>query len=111
MAGLAATPNALSRNLAYLQIDLTDEAFRKHLLANARATRREIGKLLRSAIEAGELRDGVDPARLSRTIETTISGSLMCWACYREGSAATWIRRDLDAVLAPYLERTAARKA
>ena len=31
MAGLAATPEALSRNLAYLQIDLTDAAFRTHL--------------------------------------------------------------------------------
>jgi hypothetical protein len=28
-----------------------------------------------------------------------ISGSLMTWACYREGSVATWIRRDLEAVL------------
>lgn len=36
MAGLASTPDALSRNLAYLQIDLTDDAFRANLLANAR---------------------------------------------------------------------------
>ena len=35
---LAVTPEALSRNLAYLQIDLTDPEFRAHLLANARAT-------------------------------------------------------------------------
>src|SRR5437868_7093725 len=48
MAGLASTPDALSRNLAYLQIDLTDDAFRTHLLANARATRREIRALLQS---------------------------------------------------------------
>jgi len=34
-----------------------------------------------------------------------ISGSLMTWACYREGSAAAWIRRDLDAVLQPYVVR------
>jgi hypothetical protein len=27
----------------------------------------------------------------------------MTWACYREGSAAAWMRRDLDAVLQPYL--------
>src|SRR5690349_6266353 len=36
MGDLAATPEALSRNLAYLQIDLTDPEFRAHLLANAR---------------------------------------------------------------------------
>ena len=99
MADLAATPEALSRNLAYLQIDLTDPEFRAHLLANARATRREIEALLRSAVAAGELKRDVDARRLARTIEAVISGSLMTWACYREGRAATWMRRDLDAVL------------
>jgi len=64
MADLASTPDALSRNLAYLQIDLTDEAFRSHLLTNARATRREIESLLRSAIVAGELQEDVDPRHL-----------------------------------------------
>src|SRR5215472_10938677 len=69
MADLASTPDALSRNLAYLQIDLTDEAFRAHLLANARATRGEMESLLRAAMAAGELRKDVDPRRLARTIE------------------------------------------
>ena len=96
MADLASTPDALSRNLAYLQIDLTDEAFRAHLLTNARATRREIESLLRSAIVAGELQEDVDPRHLARTIEAVIGGSLMSWACYREGSAAAWIRQDLE---------------
>ena len=103
MADLAVTPEALSRNLAYLQIDLTDPEFRAHLLANARATRREIEALLRAAIAEGELRPDVDVRRLARTVETVIGGSLMTWACYREGSAATWMRRDLDAVLQPYV--------
>jgi AcrR family transcriptional regulator len=105
MADLASPPDALSRNLAYLQIDLTDEAFRAHLLTNARATRREIESLLRAAAFAGELHKGVDPRRLARTIETVIGGSLMSWACYREGPAAAWIRQDLDEVLRPYLRR------
>jgi AcrR family transcriptional regulator len=99
MADLAATPEALSRNLAYLQIDLTDPEFRAHLLANARATRREIESLLRAAVVEGELRRNLDARRLARTIETVISGSLMTWACYREGTAAAWMQRDLDAVL------------
>ena len=110
MAHLASTPDALSRNLAYLQIDLTDEAFRAHLLTNARATRREIESLLRSAVVSGELRSDVDPRRLARTIETVIGGSLMSWACYREGSAAAWIRQDLDAVLQPHLARRPSSK-
>jgi AcrR family transcriptional regulator len=111
MADLAATPDALSRNLAYLQIDLTDPEFRAHLQANARATRLEIESLLHSAVMEGVLRRDVDPPRLARTIEAVISGSLMTWACYREGSAAAWIRRDLDAVLQPHLSVGPASKA
>ena len=105
MADLAPTPEALSRNLAYLQIDLTDEVFRSHLLTNARATRREIESLLRSAVVSGELKKEVDPRRLARTVEEIISGSLMSWACYREGPASTWIRQDVDAVLEPHVAR------
>jgi AcrR family transcriptional regulator len=110
MAGLASTPEALSRNLAYLQIDLTDPEFRAHLLANARATRREIESLLRAAVAEGELRRDVDTRRLARTIEAVIGGSLMTWACYREGPAAAWMRRDLDAVLQAYLAPGRTRK-
>jgi AcrR family transcriptional regulator len=103
MADLATTPEALSRNLAYLQIDLTDPEFREHLLANARATRGEIESLVRSAVVEGVLRADVDTRGLAQTIEAVISGSLMTWACYREGSAAAWIQRHLDAVLKPHL--------
>jgi AcrR family transcriptional regulator len=111
MADLAATPDALSRNLAYLQIDLTDPEFRAHLQANARATRLEIESLLRSAVVEGVVRPDADPPGLARTIEAVISGSLMTWACYREATAAEWIRRDLDAVLQPHLSVDAGAKA
>jgi AcrR family transcriptional regulator len=112
MADLAATPEALARNLAYLQIDLTDPEFRAHLVANARATRREIEHLLKAAIADGDLRRDVDTRTLARAVEAVIGGSLMTWACYQEGKAANWIRRDLDAVLKPYIEppRTASRR-
>jgi AcrR family transcriptional regulator len=110
MADLAVTPEALARNLAYLHIDLTDPAFRTHLLANARATRREIEALLRAAIAAGEMRSDVDVRRLARTVETVISGSLMTWACYREGRAAAWMRRDLEAVLQAYVTPRRSRR-
>jgi AcrR family transcriptional regulator len=103
MADLAPTPEALSRNLAYLQTDLTDPDFRAHLLTNARATRREIELLLRRAVVERELRPNVDIRSLARAVEAVIGGSLMTWACYREGSAALWIRRDLDAVLRAYV--------
>jgi hypothetical protein len=103
MGDLAVAPEALSRNLAYLQIDLTDPEFRAHLLAYARATRREIEALLRAAVAAGEVKQDVAARRLARTVETVIGGSLMTWACYREGSAGAWMRRDLDAVLQAYV--------
>jgi AcrR family transcriptional regulator len=111
MADLASTPDALSRNLAYLQIDLTDPEFRAHLQANARATRLEIESLLQSAVLEGVLRRDADPPSLARTVEAVISGSLMTWACYRKGAAAAWIRRDLDAVLQPHLSVNPRAKA
>jgi AcrR family transcriptional regulator len=111
MADLASTPDALSRNLAYLQIDLTDPEFRAHLQANARGTRLEIESLLQAAVLEGVLRRDADPPRLARTVEAVISGSLMTWACYRKGAAAAWIRRDLDAVLQPHLSAGPRAKA
>jgi len=103
LAGLASSPAALSRNLAYLQIDLTDPDLRKHLLAQARATRAGLRRLIAAAIEAGEVSRKADPARLARVVDTTLGGSMMSWACYREGTAARWMRKDLDAVIAPYV--------
>ena len=37
--------------------------------------------------------------------ETTLSGSLITWAIYRDGDATSWLRADVDAVIAPYLPR------
>jgi AcrR family transcriptional regulator len=105
LAHLAASPAALARNLAYLQIDLTDPDFRKHLLAQARATRVALRELIDEAVAAGELSRDVDADALSRAIETILSGSLITWAIYRDGDAAAWLRADVDAVLAPYLPR------
>ena len=103
MAEMASTPDALARNFAYLQLDLTDEPFRQNLLANAIATRMELEELVRSAIRAGELRRTAKPHCLARVIEAVIGGSLMSWACYRSGPAAAWLAEDLETVLAPYL--------
>jgi AcrR family transcriptional regulator len=111
MADLAPNPDALLRNLAYLQVDLTDDVLRAHLAENARATRRELEAVLDAAIATGELRREVDVRTLARLVETVIGGALMSWATYREGTAADWIRRDVDAVLEPWLEMPRARIA
>jgi hypothetical protein len=102
MASLASSPTALARNFAYLQIDLTDASFRRHLSKQALATRGELRKLIGEAIAAGELLPHTNAAQLARTIEAIVSGSMMSWAFYRKGPAAKWMRYDLDAVLKPY---------
>jgi AcrR family transcriptional regulator len=103
MSGMAASPAALARSLAYLQIDLTDPDFRRLLAKQARATRAALQGLAAAAVQAGELSSKVRPARLARTVETILSGSLLTWGFYRKGTAARWMRADLEAVLAPWL--------
>ena len=103
MANLASSPAALARNLAYLYVDLTDPDFRKHLAKQAMATRKELHKLIREAIAAGELVPQTRPAELARTIEAIVTGSMMCWAFHQKGPSAKWMRQDLDAILTPHL--------
>jgi AcrR family transcriptional regulator len=109
-ADLATSPDALARNLAYLQLDLTDPDLHAALLAQARTTRKGLAALVRDAIAAGELRRGTNPRALARLVETTITGSLMTWAIYREGTATAWLRRDVDTVLRPYRASGVARR-
>src|SRR5688500_12965194 len=104
MAGMAATPESLSRNLSYLQIDLTDPEFRKHFAHSARATRAELQKLVRDAIKAGELVPSTNAKQLTRTIDAIIGRPLLSWAHHQEGSASKWIRDDLNEILNPYLK-------
>lgn len=105
MAELAASAAALARNLAYLQIDLADRDFRRHLVVQARGTRAGLQSLIEEAVETGELVPTAKPAVLARTVEAVLSGSLLNWGFYREGPAKKWMINDLDAVLAPYLAK------
>lgn len=103
MAALASSPEALSRNLAYLQIDLTDADFRRPLLVQARATRAGLAALLARAVKKRELVRSTDADALARVVECTLNGSMLTWAFYREGTAAEWMLHDLDAALVPHL--------
>ena len=105
MAGLAVSPAALFRNLAYLQIDLTDPEFRQHLSIQARGTRAGLRTLIDAAKAAGELVPDTRSDQLARTIEAVLSGSMLVWGFYQDGVAASWMRTDLNAVLAPWLRR------
>ncbi len=101
-AQLAESPDALARNLAYLQIDLTDPDLYQGLLSHAKGTRAQLAALVKAAVAAGELTRTARPSQLARLIEVTVNGSMMTWAIYREGTAARWLVADLDAVLRPY---------
>jgi AcrR family transcriptional regulator len=105
MAGLASSPDALVRSLAYLTEDLADPELRLPLERQGRHTREGLVSLVKEARDAGELVAGTKPKSLARTIEAIIPGSMMTWATYREGDAAKWMRRDLERVLEPFLAR------
>jgi len=110
MAGLAETPAAYVRNLAYLLEDLKDPDLRTQLARQATSTRDQLASLIVEAVEAGELSRDVKPTALARTIEVVLSGSMMVWAFYREGPADKWIRKDFNALLSPYLVTSRRRK-
>ena len=102
-AQLADSAPAALRNLAYLQNDLADPPLRRNLLRLKRAARVWYEQRIADAVAAGELRTSTDVQELARSIEITLDGSFLAWTLYREGSAAAWLRQDLDAILRPYL--------
>jgi AcrR family transcriptional regulator len=104
-AQLASSPRAALRNLAYLHNDMADPALHRHLLRMSRAARVYYEKLVADAVDAGELRADTNAPALARSIEVTLGGSFLAWTLYREGSAAEWLREDLEATLRPYLVR------
>ena len=98
---MAATPEMLANNLAFLQLDLTDPEFRPWTLLNARSTAAGYRALIEDAIRAKELKR-CDTAALARLINATLHGSMVSWAFFQEGSAADWVRRDMETLLKPY---------
>ena len=102
-------PEEISNHLAFLQIDLTDPDFHALALAHARATQRHIQKLLREAVNGGELVRGCDVRQLARSLQALMSGSLLTWAVVRSGNGEAWLRRDLEAAVAPYRRKKNAR--
>jgi len=99
-SSFAATPESMANGLAYLQIDLTDPEFRAITLAQFKAIREETRKILDEAVAARELIP-CDTAELARLFQQVNGGSMLDWAVYREGTLASWVRRDLQALLRP----------
>ena len=103
MAQMGESPDALAHHLSWLQQDLTDPDFRRFMLIQAKASRRELQRLVDDAIRAGELRKETNPAALARALEVTVGGSLMAWAVHQEGTATSWMAHDLDVLMETYI--------
>ena len=101
MGIMGSTPEQVAHSLAFLQMDLTDQAFLGYARASALGMREGIRALVRDAVAAGELKK-CDTLRLARALHATLNGSILDWVLHREGDMAAWIRRDLKMVLEPY---------
>ena len=95
------SPEELAHALAFRQMDVGDAEFHRLALQHARRTLAGYRTLLDDAVAAGELRR-CDTGRLARAIAALAGGSLIGWAIHREGSAESWLRQDIDTLLAPY---------
>jgi AcrR family transcriptional regulator len=90
---------ALANSLGFLQLDLTDEAFRALAAGNARRAQAEIAGLLAEAASAGELRAEVDTAALARAVYVAYNGVLVLWALLGDAPLPDELRTAVDAVL------------
>ena len=107
MAQMGGSPRALAHHLAWLQLDLTDREMHRHLTAQAAIAREALARWLEEAVAHGELVRSTDTESLARSVQVAVSGSLL-GSALDELSATAAMRRDLDAVLRPYLTRRAA---
>jgi hypothetical protein len=82
-------------------MDLSDPDFHRLMVISSKKTLEGYRRLLREAADAGELVE-CDTQRLARAITAVCGGSLIQWAVFRQGTAAAWVRGDVDAVLEPY---------
>ncbi len=102
-ASMAESAATLAHHLAYLEQDLSDPEMYEHVSAHTRSTRAALQRWVEEAISAGELSPSSDAAALSRIVHTTVTGSMMSFAFFREGTPAEWLRDDLALALRPYV--------
>lgn len=100
-AMLAPSADVLANNLAYLQLDLSTPALRAPTQAMFVAHEEALESLVRDAVLAGELRS-VDARALARTLLAVAQGALILWGVHRNGSVRQALRREVQAVLAPW---------
>ena len=101
-------PAVLANHLAFLQLDLVDPELHAVAAEHSRLVRHHVTRArCRRALATGEL-GAVDPGARQDRCQTTYNGALVTWAVDGRGSLAAWLRREVEAVLAPH-RRPAAR--
>ncbi len=98
LAEPAGRPEELANHLAFLQLDLRDDAFRAQASAFARAFEDGVRALLAAAVAAGELAP-CDTEALARRVQVTYHGSLLTWAIDGWGPLADELAGHLRATL------------
>lgn len=97
-----ATRTHVANGLAFLQMDLQDDAFHEAARAWFDGFREGVRALLDEARAEDALRTE-DTATLARAVEVAYHGSLLAWAMRGGETAPEALRRDVDAVLSPHL--------
>lgn len=105
-AGPDDTPATVANRLTFLHGELDDPEVHWIALERSRRSVAEYRALIDEAVAAGELA-GVDAGRLARSLDAAVSGALIQWVVYREGSLAAWVQEEAEGVLAPYRQRGA----
>jgi AcrR family transcriptional regulator len=103
MARMGETPASLAHHLSYLQLDFTDPDFHRHARRQAVFTQSALESIVEDARARGELRRDADAPTIARLVQAVVGGALLSWGFLREGSASSWVARDVDAVLEPWL--------
>jgi AcrR family transcriptional regulator len=101
MAQMVQSPEEMANQLAFLQIDLSDPDFYRHMRKSTDGLQAGYTALLDDAVSAGELVP-CDTSRLARAVGSIAGGSLLTWAVVRTGSAEQYVREDLATLLEPY---------
>ena len=108
-AQMAPSPEAVSNGLAFLQMDLSDPDFHGYALAHAKATLRELKKILDDGVRGGRFVK-CNTTRLAFAVHAMIGGSMVSWAVLRDGTAEEAMLDAVDALLGPYLAPTPGRR-
>ncbi|WP_433832625.1 TetR/AcrR family transcriptional regulator [Actinoplanes sp. CA-015351] len=95
------TRAGMANNLAFLQLDLTDEVLHTHSVAQSRALRAQLVDLIEESAVAGELKVD-DAADVADTLYAVYSGAQLTWAIDGTGELGPWLADRINRVLAPY---------